>query len=192
MNIWSNLRKKILPITAINNFLPSTGIVYEIGSGYGVLAQELGIMYEKRIIIGLDINATKIATAQKKFGSNRLKFKIADALTFNYKLCAGVVMSDFLHHIPYNSQIILLKKIEKVLKKNGVLVIKEIDKQDSWRSKFSRLWDFLLYPNDTIYYRSKTQWINLLRSLGYSVTTTRETIWFPGSTHLFICRKKLH
>lgn len=189
MNFYSLLRSLILPVSQIDTSLPSTGLIYELGSGFGVLAHEIAKSSINREVIGMDIDETKVAVANKTYYLPNLTFLVADAIQFQFKSASGIVMSDFLHHLDYESQEKLLNKLNGRLSKKGVLVIKEIDKSDSIRKLLSRIWDFLLYPEDTIKYRSQSQWQKLLEKLGLKTNISREVPWFPGSTLLFICRK---
>ena len=99
-------------------------------------------------------------------------------------------MSDFLHHLSFENQERLLRKAVKKLDHGGMLILKEIDQNDGWRMVASRIWDFLLYPKESIYYRKKTELIELLFTLGMKVKHERVVAWFPGSTYLYICQKK--
>lgn len=184
-----HFRSLILPIKQINKALPLEGIVYEIGSGHGSLAYEIARYSSDRKVIGLDLNKEKIEKAQDLFVAKNLQFVKEDALTFSYKKCEGLILSDFLHHITFEMQEKIIKKISSVLNQDGVLIIKEIDQADVLRMYLSRLWDFVLYPQEKIYYRTKKAWQKLLGANGFEVSVRREVPWFPGSTYLFICRK---
>ena len=191
MNIFAQFRNMMLPVDAIHQALPRQGRVYEVGCGRGTLARVLAEFENKRKVIGIDIDRRKIQTAQSAFKISNLQFVEANAFVFKYQSCNGVIFSDFLHHIPYSQQIVLLKRLHHFLKQKGVLVIKEIDLDDGIRMWLSRIWDYLLYPKDRIYYRSKADWIRLVETLGFSVSCERKVRWFPGSTLLYICQKNL-
>lgn len=179
----------MLPISQISSSLPQTGLIYEIGSGFGGLAGDLANSSVKRTVIGLDIDKDKIKSANNAMRLSNLEFKAANAVEYKFQTCQGVVMSDFLHHLNFVSQEKLLRKFKGKLSKYGVLIIKEIDLADGWRMIMSRMWDFLFYPEDKIYYRSQAAWLQLLEDLGFKVAVTREVPWFPGSTFLYICQK---
>ena len=189
MNWKEWLRLLILPTQFINDELPKAGLIYEVGSGIGVIAFELAKKSHRRTVIGLDTDSQKVQKAKSEFKLANLSYKIGDALVFHYSPCVGVVMSDFLHHLPYHIQDLVLKRVTQKLKKSGVLVVKEIARDDYIFMLFSRMWDYLLYPEDQIYYRSRGMWRKILQDLGYRVSVTRKVHWFPGSTHLFVCRK---
>lgn len=190
MNILASFRNFMSPVAEINEVLPREGIVYEVGSGYGTISKTIAQSYPRRRVIGIDINKSKIKEAREKFHLANLSFVASDALTYKYKQCKGIVLSDFLHHLNYEKQAVLLQKLSNVLEVGGVIIIKEIDSHDGWRKNASRLWDFILYPHAQIYYREKNELINYLRGLDLKVQVSRKVPWFPGSIHLFICTKK--
>lgn len=189
MDITSWLRNLILPLNDINESMPLSGLIYEIGSGYGTLSFELARYSSKRRVIGIDTDEQKINKAKKLFSTPNLTFIQSDANTLNFQKCVGVVMSDFLHHISYMQQQKLLTRLSKKIRKSEVLVIKEIDRADGWRKLMSRMWDLLFYPKDTICYLEIKELVEILEKLGFSVKVKRKIIWFPGSTYLFICQK---
>lgn len=185
----ANFRNFMLPVDRIAQALPRSGIIYEIGCGYGSLSYILAQSSPQRRIVGIDSDNNKINIANQKFKLSNLEYVNGDALTFNYSQCQGVVLSDFLHHIDPVEQIDILKKISSQVMKKGVVVIKEINKRDGIRRLFSRLWDFILYPEDKITYLDCDELLQKMEKLHFSVTFSREVKWFPGSTHLFICKK---
>lgn len=189
-SVLSRFRNAMLPIQKIQQALPKEGVVYEIGSGYGSLAYILANIHQKCRVVGIDISQKKILQARTEYHAKNLVFEKGDALTFKYHKWKGLVLSDFLHHITYENQEVLLKRVIKYMDEQGVLIVKEIDKSDLFRSSLSRIWDWILYPNDRIFYRSKSQWLRILTHMGLQVTISEEVLWFPGSTVLYICMKK--
>lgn len=188
--IIENFRKMMLPLNKIDLALPKNGTIYEIGAGLGVIASYLAKKSNNRRIICIDIDENKINKLEKNNSLKNLEIRIGDAVNFKYEDIHGAVMSDFLHHLNYSMQIKVLRNIVQSTKLGGVLVIKEINKNDGILRMLSRIWDFILYPYDKIYYRSVADWKKILCSLGFSVYVSRQVLWFPGSTFLFICTKK--
>ena len=189
MNVYSRARLIMLPFKAINGALPEKGLIYEIGSGFGVLAAYLAFCAPQRQVVGIDFDKEKIKTAKSEWKDTNISFVWADALTYPYKQFQGAILSDFLHHLEYTSQEEILKRLAKKVAKRGTVIIKEIDKNDGIFTLCSRLWDYLFYPHDKIYYRSKQELSQLLSTLGFIVKVKRQVRWFPGSTYVFICKK---
>ncbi len=182
---YSQLRPLILPSEAISRALPQNGKIIDLGCGQGLLAKYLASV-STRNVVGVDLDQERIPKTEQK----NLSFIRNDIRTFNLAGANGAVLSDVLHHLSKNDQQVLLKNIAKTLKKGGVLVLKEIDTNEFVRSKLSRLWDFVLYPKDKIYFSSAAHFKKTLEDLGFTVEITRPSRLFPGSTTLFLCTKK--
>ena len=169
--------------------MPAKGRIYEIGSGFGVIGVYLAEKSKQREVIEVDINKKKLLQATSQTTLRNIQFIEGNALTYRYKPHVGVVLSDFLHHLSFDDQIVTLERISKKITKGGIVVIKEIDKGDGIFMLMSRLWDFIFYPYDDIYYRNVKDWKNIMQKLRFRVTISREVRWFPGSTYLFVCKK---
>lgn len=184
------LRLQMLPLMEMDEALPKEGKIVDVGCGRGHVCAFLSMISKKRKIIGVDSNSRLINEA-KKIKSNNEKLSFEKKNIFNYNLgeIDGAIMSDFLHHLSYNEQEVIIKNIYKNLKKNGTLVIKEIDADEKIRSKLSFLWDKFLYPDDKVCYRNKKNWMDLVKKVGFETASQTAVKWFPGSTTLFICKK---
>lgn len=179
------LRKLILPIGEIDKAIPKRGRVLDLGCGQGLIAHSLS-KQSGRQVVGIDANKSRLP----KYSRKNLTFKKSDITKLSIEKINGAVLSDVLHHLPLENQNKLLEKIFKNLNKNGVLVIKEIDTSEFIRSHLSRLWDFILYPQDKIAFTNSKYLKKILTSIGFKVTISRPYRYFPGSTTLYICTKK--
>lgn len=181
---YNLLRSLILPLKEIDKNIPTEGKIIDLGCGQGIIAKYLASKKSRQVIaVDSDKNRLKKTTLQN------LKFINADIRNFSLKGAKGIVISDVLHHLNPADQKKLLRNIYLGLSKYSVLVIKEIDNNEFFRSKFSRFWDFLFYPNDKIYYFKSNELKNYLEKLGFRVKIFRTTRFFPGSTTLFACKK---
>lgn len=184
MSLYNILRSLILPLQEIDKFIPEEGTVIDLGCGQGIIASFLANK-KKRNVIGVDLNAKRLPKSNTK----NLKFIHADIRKYNVKNANGIVVSDVLHHIIPKDQHAIIKNITKNLKKEGVLIIKEIDTGELIRSRLSRFWDFVFYPKEKIYFKNAKDLKNELESFGLKVKVKKASSLFPGSTNLFICRK---
>ena len=174
----------MLPLQEINQLIPKKGKIIDLGCGEGVTSKYLAHI-KSRVIVGVDNNHRRLQKSKAK----NLKFELADIRKYPIKTASAIIISDVLHHLNYDDQKNLLSKTYKSLKKNGVLVIKEIDTGEIIRSNLSRFWDFVFYPKDKIYYHNSKKLKNYLENLGFKVRISRPSRLFPGSTTLFLCRK---
>ena len=182
--LYHFLRKSILPLEEIDKNLPKKGKIFDLGCGEGVISKYLA-KNKKRIVIGIDSDEKRLPKQKTK----NLSFKNADIRSVSLKGSSGVIISDVLHHLNLKDQKSLLKKIAEELRNEGVLVIKEIDESEFLRSRLSRLWDFILYPQDKINYWYYKELKIFLEEIHFKVKFFRPCRLFPGSTTLFICKK---
>lgn len=175
----------MLPFKEINDLTPKKGTIVDLGCGEGTIAQFLAHQ-KRRIVIGVDLNKKRL---QKSHHQN-LSFEHKNIKTYNLKNVDCVILSDVLHHMSFNDQDQVLINIAKGLKKEGVLLIKEIDTSEFIRSRLSRIWDFVFYPKERIYFNNAQTLLEKIEKLGFSVNIMRPTRFFPGSTTLFVCKKQ--
>ena len=187
----SPLKSFLWPLQAISQALPPQGLIFDLGCGDGVVSQFLAQAYPQRQVVGIDQNSSRISAAQRQFQDlPNVSFKVEDINKVNLKSAAGCLLSDVLHHLSPASQLQLLNQISHQLKPRAVCLIKEINRQDMLRSKLSRLWDWLLYPQDQIHYFSAPELTKIMTQLGFKVKFKSVTPWFPGSVCLFTCTKQ--
>lgn len=185
MSCYDFLRSLILPLNQIDDFLPKAGKIIDLGCGQGVVTYFLA-RRRKRFLIGVDIDTKRLGKSKIR----NVKFEAIDIRKFSLKGAKGIILSDVLHHLKPQDQKNLIARIAKEIDKSGTLIIKEIDAKELIRSRFSRLWDFILYPKDQIFYFNSHELIKFLKDLGFEVKMIRASRLFPGSTTLYICRKK--
>ena len=177
-----------IPLAKIDAALPRTGTIYDVGCGEGVIANYIS-RTSQRIIIGIDQDQARLKAGKLSSTSSNVTFVKSDIITHKYSRMNGCVISDVLHHLSKQSQRKLLQRISAAMKPGGVLVIKEINRSDMVLSKLSRLWDFVLYPKDTINYFSQAEIVSLLNSLNFKVVHKQVHRLVPASIHLYICTK---
>ncbi len=177
------------PFDSMEIYLPQEGLIIDVGCGEGIFALFVAQRSTQREVVGIDIDPNKITIAQKASQkANNLHFKVQNVLDWNKKI-DGLVLSDALHHLAIPHQDILFNKIKNITNKNATVIIKEINKDDVVRSRLSRMWDFLLYPQDSIHYWSKDKLVNKMEELSFRVKVYRKSLHFPGSTLVYVCTK---
>lgn len=185
MNFYDYFRGLILPLNLIDALLPKSGKIVELGCGQGIISKFIS-KRKKRRIIGIDNDIKRLPIKNEV----NLIFLKKDITKSNIPKANGYVLSDVLHHLKLSDQKKLIKKAHSSLRANGVLLIKEIDTKEFTRSKLSRLWDYLLYPKDQINYWNSKDLLDFLLAVGFRTKMLRTSRLFPGSTNLFIARKK--
>lgn len=182
-------RVLILPFWKIDEAVPRSGVVLDIGCGEGALANYLSLVSPEREIIGVDISKKRIAIAKTAGNRRSIKFVHADATKFKLPKAECYLLVDVLHHIFSPNQVRLLSSLAQKLDSNSYLIIKEIDHTTRIPFLFGHVFEKLLYPGESIYPKSKKEWLDVLAKLGLWCVVKKGAFYFPDSTLLYICRK---
>lgn len=189
--LWILLRLCILPFNKLNRVIPKSGLIIDIGCGSGFLSQFLSKSASKRQIIGIDKSKGRINTAISTLAgkNSNVSFQLGDANKIHFPKASCFLLVDVLHHIPYSKQVNLLNSLSSQMKKDSLLIIKEVDSSSFLPFLFGQIIEKVLYPKETIYTRSKQDWVTLTSSLGLRSNPVREFFYFPDSTIILVCRK---
>lgn len=185
------LRLLILPFWKINNILPKNGSIIDIGCGAGIMSNYLALSSSERKILGVDLSKSRILSAKKSIGKRKnIEFKLGDATKMMIEKYDNYLLVDVLHHIPFPDQQKLLSLLSKKLKKNSLLVIKEVDRSNRLPFLFGHFWEKILYPREQINVRTKKEWIKIFTKLNLKSNILNGSPIFPDSTLIFVCHKK--
>jgi 1-acyl-sn-glycerol-3-phosphate acyltransferase len=124
-----------------NSYIPTDAEVTDIGCGYGFLAYMLNFVSEKRKITGIDHDYNKIELAKNCNAKNdNVNFVCANALTYEYKNCDVIILSDILHYLTEDKQEQLIKSSVEHLNPGGLMIIRDADsdlKKRHWGTKYT-------------------------------------------------------
>src|SRR3989344_7137228 len=152
--LYIKLRWRLCPFFLIERFLPSRGKIIDVGCGYGLLANLISLN-KNRDVYGFDLNAKRISIAKKTTGNRKnIHFELKNVKDLKLGSCDAIVMSDFLHHIPYKEQEALIKQAAGKLKKKGIIIIQDIGKKPLWKYLFASNLDLILNCFPRLYYRN--------------------------------------
>jgi SAM-dependent methyltransferase len=186
--LYMLLRRIICPLYRMNKILAPCSAVADIGCGHGLFSIYLGLADTKRTVIGFDLDARRLAIGEKLIrGEKNITF-VRGYFDVRAESLDGACFSDVLHHLSYENQVQAISKVYDSLKPGGILLVKEICRGGGIRFLLSSLSDAYLYPQDTICFRSRQQWLQCLQEAGFSVSY-RPVRLSPLSTHLFVARK---
>lgn len=182
------------PYEVVNKMIPKGGTVIELGCGEGLLTNYLAISEPKRKIVGYELVSERLASAKKKIKNTT--YKVADVTKLKLPKADVFILFHVLHHLPSKlSQEKLLMDIKKALNKNGKLVI--VDVHVSFDIKYLAAWfaDHFLVPwvfenrfFTRAYFRSESEWMILLKKIGYTIKTKVETKGRPFPNIIFDCK----
>lgn len=156
------------PFEALEKHIPNEGFIIDLGCGYGIFANLLGLMSEKRKILGIDLDDYKMRNADKSTAN--VEFRVADITKTELPPADCILLVHVLHHLnSYDEQEPLLRACLDKLKQGGKLVIAEIDRKPWWKFILTQIADRILYQFRRPYYPFPEKLIPLLENLGFSV-----------------------
>ncbi len=185
------------PILEIDALTPKKGLILDIGSGEGILANYLAISSPERKIIGVELNKDRVKEATK--GIRNIKFINKSALTAKLPKASAIVVSHVFHHLgSKQKQENLIKKIYKNLKPGGRVIVGEVDKEFSLRYLFGYIVDIILVPiffekkilDLKIYHKGKKEWVKLFEENDFKIVHIKNTIDRIYPEVLFVLTKK--
>lgn len=193
---FKNIRFWDAPYSKVEKLIPDKGQIVELGCGEGMFSNYLAISSSRRKVFGFDIDRTRIKQADR--GLKNTIFKKADVTKLNLPQSDCIVMFHLLHHLlSPNLQTNLIKKSINSLKKDGKLIIVEINNKPFFKYLVTWLTDHLLIawlfekrlyePN--IYFRSEKQWLKLFSEFDLKCKVYSVNRNMPFSHIIFECSK---
>lgn len=181
------------PYEVINKMLPDNGRIIDLGCGEGLLSNYLAIASPNRKITGVEIAPERLVRAKK--GIKNAFFFVGDIIKTPYPKANAIVLFHVLHHLPNrDAQEEVLKKAKNSLKENGKLIIVEVHVKPT--IKYAAAWfaDHFLVPwvfekrfYTKAYFRNESDWINLLKKVGFKIKVIEATSGRPFPNIVFEC-----
>lgn len=187
-SIFTHIRFFTAPYKALIEFVPQEGRIIDLGSGYGIFSNLLGLMSKRLRVIAVELDKKKAKLTNR--GLPNVELITDDITKISIPLVDCILLIHVLHHLnSYKEQEIILKECFKKLKKDGTLLIVEIDRFPAWKYILTQIADHILYPTDIIYYRLRNDLISLLKRYKFRVKDITFHSGTPFSHVLYICRK---
>jgi 2-polyprenyl-3-methyl-5-hydroxy-6-metoxy-1,4-benzoquinol methylase len=134
------------PFEPVAAALPASGRILEIGCGHGLFAAYAALCEPGRHVHGVDIDAEKIAHAQRaarRADAARLSFAVAGSGAVAPGPWDAVVVVDMLYLLPEPEQRRLLTEAVGALRPGGTLVVKEMGTRPRWKVRWNTLQETL-------------------------------------------------
>ena len=183
---YAFIRTKILPIEEIERFVPE-GRVLDVGCGFGITSIYFALKNIKREVIGSEISEERIRTA-KMISSEipNVCFKVESLIKSGEEKFDAIVAIDLLHHINNKEKEDFIKESRNRLNKNGLLIIKDIDKKPLFKYCWNYLHDKLM-TRERLYFYSAKQIKELLERNKCKIKEIRriKSLFYPHV--LFVC-----
>ncbi|MHB1294076.1 MAG: class I SAM-dependent methyltransferase [Anaerolineae bacterium] len=171
--VYSMLRFRIIPsrfLDDIVQYLPQSGTVLDLGCGFGLFAQCFAMARPNCRFVGIDLDAQRIALAQRsaeRLGLGNVTFMALDARAYVPDgPLAAVLTLDLMHHLPREDGDAVLAHLTQALIPGGVLLLKDVTTQPRSMLYFTYLMDLLVTRGGAVAYRSEHEWRSRLLALG--------------------------
>ena len=126
-----------------DDLVPRRAVITDIGCGYGFMAYMLVFLSEERTITGVDYDEEKIETANHCFSkTDRLRFVSSNALDYPLQPSDVFILSDMLHYLQPEAQQQLLSRCAEKLLPNGIIIIRDADRNMNQAHQLTRLTEF--------------------------------------------------
>lgn len=199
-NAWekflSNFKFWEEPYEVVDKMLPQSGTITELGCGEGLLSNYLAIISPKRKVIGYELVPERLARAKK--GIKNALYYVGDVVKIPYPQSDAIILFHVLHHLPgKEAQEEVLQKAKKSLKNGGELVIVDVHVKPTIKYVAAWIADHFLVPwvfekrfYTRAYFRRESEWVSLLKNVGFTIKVTEETSGRPFPNIIFECRLK--
>jgi 2-polyprenyl-3-methyl-5-hydroxy-6-metoxy-1,4-benzoquinol methylase len=165
--LYAGVRVTLARFDLVEDRIPASGRVLDLGCGYGIAANYLALASPGRSVTGIDWDHRRIEVAQKTAGPNT-RFLQGDVLHSELPGADVVLMNDFLHHLQPSDQEAVRNRLGGVLEKGALLLIHEVNTAPRWKFWCSWLSDMVLYNFQGGHFRSPEEWKALLVRAGFS------------------------
>ena len=189
IRLYFGLRFLVCPFRQVEAAVPTSGIIVDVGCGYGLFANLLALRSATRQVIGCDTDASRINIAGSSVGDRRnICFSVSKEVTV-LPCCDAVTLVDVLHHIAPDVRLKLLREIYRQLRPEGCLVIKDIDKTPRCKYLWNYLHDFVMTRGAPCHYLANFEMCRLLEDVGFLVVAEPLKTRDPYPHILYRCRK---
>ncbi|MBC8505236.1 MAG: class I SAM-dependent methyltransferase [Chloroflexi bacterium] len=178
----------------LEQYLPHNGTVLDVGCGFGLFSFFFALSADERKMIGVDINANRIATAKivrEKLGlDGHIDFRVSDVADYPFREPVNaIVVLDLFHHVPRQTAQRMLERFQDILQVDGVLIIKDITAKPWLKMAFTWILDKMMDFRGPLHYYTKEEMLTLVETHGFDVKTHRLIDILPYPHVMYICRK---
>ncbi|MDD5657617.1 MAG: class I SAM-dependent methyltransferase [Elusimicrobia bacterium] len=140
----------------VSDAVPERGLIYDLGSGYGIFSLFLALRRCEREIVAVDFSKRRTASgrrAARTLGLDNIRFVEEDFFKVDLRPSQAVVLNDVLHHVPnWDDQRRLLGRVCELLAPGGKLVIVDVARRPLLKFCLGWTVDHVLYFGDDICY----------------------------------------
>jgi 2-polyprenyl-3-methyl-5-hydroxy-6-metoxy-1,4-benzoquinol methylase len=187
-------RHLLCDMDLIEQHVPTTGTIVDIGCGYGFFSNLMAVRSAGRDVLGIDIEPEKIGHARASIGGRpNIDFALADAFDFPYPPCDAITILDITYLMPEEEQRRLLEVCKLNLKPGGKLVWKTQETRPRWKYAFmyaqelaGSLVGMTSSGQKSFHFMSRPEAMRAMEEAGFSVKVVEMPTRLPYCEVLFI------
>jgi 2-polyprenyl-3-methyl-5-hydroxy-6-metoxy-1,4-benzoquinol methylase len=190
-------RDILCPMAAVAREVPMSGRILDIGCGHGLFPALLASGSSQRTIVGVDPSEGKINVAR---GSTRtfpnISYIQGSVLDLNDGPYDAITILDVLYLLPDDLKRKILAHARKLIRDDGVFLLKTNDTHPRWKFAVVRLEEWLMVKllrytyGGELHFRSSEQYLQMLDEAGFTTEVRQIEGWRPVPHRLFVCRPK--
>jgi cyclopropane fatty-acyl-phospholipid synthase-like methyltransferase len=163
--------------------LPSQGQILDLGCGHGLFALAAALHSPSREVLGIDHDLDRVslgAAAVKDLANIQIQTGNLTAPPKGTQPYSGIAMIDVMHYFDPQTQETLLKRVYDLMEKGGTLLVREVDPEGGFASKWNRFYEriatgigFTQAEKKGLHFRTRRGWEKLMEKIGFKVTSER-------------------
>ncbi len=171
IKLYVVLRMFVVDMQKILDCFPgSPHRVEELACGYGIASFMIAGKYKSCSISAYDVNRKRIESLVSINPFKNLEFIYKNVLEIEQFRGDVILMMDLMHHLSFQEQEQLLKRIRSTARKGATIIIKDVNKgKYSFRHLVNYLIDIMHTGEARFYYRTKLEFMELFTSSGFEI-----------------------
>lgn len=185
-------RPYICPFSDLLEILPERSSIFDIGCGNGMFLSLVAEFKKPLSLGGTEITEQLINNTRNILQNYSLPISLGvfDGMNIppeikNYQY---IFLIDIIHHVPRKNQIKFLENILNKMSPESILVIKDIDADNFFLSKFNKLHDFI-FTGKAGEELGFSEIKKILADLGFSIVSSGKKRIFLYPHYTIICQK---